>query len=149
MFFSFIDEEKTEHYLLETTRFGGALFAIIQVFVIMCILYLKRNIFSKCSIAALVNDKTYLILQISLLINILSLVLVPAAIFSITFYRLLRNLFFVNAIVFTIGYYRMKFRLLAFLMLFIYTSLFYYFDLTGEIYILEILVPFFNNNIYL
>lgn len=148
MFFSFIDEEKTEHYLLETTRFGGALFAIIQVFVIMCILYLKRNIFSKCSTAALVNDKTYVILQISLLINILSLVLVPAAIFSITFYRLLRNLFFVNAIVFTIGYYRMKFRLLAFLMLFIYTGLFYYYDLTGETYILEILVPFFNNNIY-
>lgn len=143
MIFAFIDETKTEHYLLETTHFGGALFGIIQIFAIICIFYIKNKLWRKDG-----KQEAYRIIQIGFLIDILSLALVPAAIFSITFYRLLRNLFFVNAIVFSIGFYRLKNRILAFLMLIVYTGLFYYFDLTPDIYVEEILVPFLNKNIY-
>lgn len=149
LIFSFIDEEKTEKYAVESNNFGSALFIIIQFFAVSCLFILKKYLVKN----KVIKYHGYSIsqsLQLIFIVDVLSLMLVPAAIFSITFYRLVRNLFMLNAVAFSFGYYYAKNsrRLLPLLMLACYTWLYYFYDLTMEGNIEGILNPFFNNNIF-
>lgn len=149
MFFAFLDEEKTDRYAVESNNFGSALFIIIQFFAITSVFFLKKY-FVKGEMFVFNKQRVDQTLQIIYLVNVLSMVLVPAAIFSITFYRLVRNIFLLNAVAYSVGFYYSKkpYRILSLLMLVFYTGMYCYYDLDMDVNIEGVLEPFFNKNIF-
>ena len=77
------------------------------------------------------------------------MVLFPAVVFSITFYRLIRNVYLLNAVALSVGYIKTRNKALPVMALFLYTAVFFYFDLTSLDRINVILVPMFLDNIYI
>ena len=151
MLFSFVDEEKLLRYSENATRYGGAVYMVVHVFVTFCIwwLYQRANFHRSKATVTYGLGNIQKVLQISLLLDIISMVLFPAVVFSITFYRLIRNVYLLNAVALSVGYIKTRNKALPVMALFLYTAVFFYFDLTSLDRINVILVPMFLDNIYI
>lgn len=149
MLFSFLDEDKTERYSDIGTHFGGVVFIIIQLISILGVLYIRNKIENTNYHLCNKNiSKDIQFLHITYLINILALLFIPSVIFSMTFYRLIRNLFFINVVSFSIGYKYMKRKFVPLVLAIVFTAIYMLYDF-NEINIRDVLQPIFNKNIYM
>ena len=150
MMFSFIDEEKALGYSENATRFGGAVYMALHLFATTCVWWMfekTKSHNSRC-VRMYGNGQIQKVLQITLLLDLLAISLFPAVVFSITFYRLIRNLYLLNAVAFSVGFVKTRSKLFPLVALIIYTAVFFYFDLTSFERVNVILRPLFMDNIY-
>lgn len=148
LYLSFVDEEKVLGYSEHATRYGGLVYAFLHLSAILFIVYIRDGgLFKKRQNYSIMSraEKT---MHAIVLIDILCIVCIPMVIFSITFYRLIRNLYLINIVGFSVGYIATGKKWQSLAMILFYTGLFYYFDLTSQERYELILFPLFNNNIF-
>lgn len=145
-----VDKDKAEGYYEIPTQFGGAIYGVIQITSLLGILYIKRVISSSKFVCKHNYQKLMFDIQIMhviYLLDILALICVPTVILSITFNRLIRNLFILNMMGFSIGLYYLKNKLIPLVLVVVITYIYFRFDLTQDWRIKEIMDPFFNSNV--
>jgi hypothetical protein len=149
---SIIDAEKSIRYAELSTNFGGLYFIFLHLFS-TCTIGLfawqyDKNAETKYVFSVggeLINIKKNI--RIIFYVDLLSFALCPLVVFSITFYRLLRNLYLLNIVGFSI--YGLKNKpIWGFFLLICYLFLWAYVELSG-VNFNRLVMPLFETNIYL
>lgn len=148
---SIVDSEKTMRYAELTTNFGGLYYIFLHLFSTFSMGMLARqynnpleNEYALSVDGNLINVRR--IVCTIFYIDLLSFAFCPLVVFSITFYRLLRNLYLLNVIGFSI--YGLKNRpIWVFSLLLIYLFLWIFVEFSGGNFN-RLVMPLFETNVY-
>lgn len=149
MLFSVVAGDKAMGYADMEIGFGGVIYVVAHTISFIGVYYvIKQMEKSKHNLSKTEYEKNIKVLKTILLVDGLSFAILPTVILAMTFYRLIRNLFFINAIAFTIGMKYNKNFFITFVIYVAYIAIFAYFDLNTQMGMEIVVNPFFNNNIY-
>lgn len=148
---SIIDGEKSVRYANSSTNYGGLYYIFLHMFSTISIgLLLQQS--KKNGTNFFINGYNNLIdsrkyLQLIFYVNLLAFTFCPLIVFSITFYRLLRNLYLLNIIGFSLFCIKNK-PLWFYFLLILYIFLWVGVELTGARFN-HLVMPLFESNVYL
>lgn len=149
MLFSIIAGDKATGYAESEIGLGGLIYVVVHILSFFGVYYvLKKTDNSKSQYSKVKYNNSIKFLKITLLVDGLSFFILPTVILAMTFYRLIRNLFFINVIAFTIGMKYNKHAFISIVFYVVYIAIFANFDLNTEMGTDIIINPFFDNNIF-
>lgn len=148
---SFVDVERSARYADKATNFGGLYFIVLQVATSVLMLVFVKGYEYNVNGRFIVNENGELIdvqktLRLIFYIDLLAIALCPMVIFSITFYRLLRNLYLINVIGFSL-YNKKNQSVWMFVFLLFYIVMWSGIEFSGGNFE-RLVLPLFYTNIY-
>lgn len=147
---SIVDSSKGSSYAARATNFGGLYFISLHIFITFSIGQLLKNFdnFQYFQILSNYNvniSKIKQSLKMIFLVDLFAFTLCPFVVFSITFYRLLRNLYLMNIIGFSL--YGLKNRpIWVFILFTSYIALWAFVEFNG-INLERLILPLFETNV--
>lgn len=145
-----VDVERSARYADKATNFGGLYFITLQVLSCALMYFFVRNcdngLINRCIVVGnrLIDVKKSL--RIIFYVDLLSLAFCPLVIFSITYYRLLRNLYLLNVIGFSL-YGKKNRSALTYIFLLAYIYMWIHIDFRG-VNFQRLVFPLFFSNLY-
>lgn len=148
---SFVDVERSARYADKATNFGGLYFIVLQVATSVLMFIFVKGYEYDANGRFIMNEKGELIdvqktLRLIFYIDLLAIALCPMVVFSITFYRLLRNLYLINVIGFSL-YSKKNKPVWMFVFLLLYIAMWSGIEFCGGNF-QRLVLPLFSTNVY-
>ncbi|WP_255420128.1 EpsG family protein [Petrotoga sp. 9PW.55.5.1] len=143
-----VSNDEIVFYLNLKTNLGYLLPVTLHLINLFMIIW-SKNILSSSEFK---DTKYYRLTDIILYINFIGIIYFPTLLLSLTFYRLLRNIFIINLIVYSNTIYVFRKNILKYLiyLFFVFLNMFlwFYFDLIFTTKPERVLIPFFTQNYF-
>lgn len=148
---SSVDYDKSQQYAKVSTNLGGLYYIFLHAFLTCTIGYLVQQYKKIPLLVNTLNTNSCFIdkrksLQMIFYIDLLAFALCPLVVFSITFHRLLRNLFLINIVAFSIVGFKNR-PVWVFVLYLLYLLLWMFIGLSGENF-QRLVIPLFETNTF-